>query len=222
MRDMIGLVNRREHVLFAVPAVGSVADLRGKRVGINGLQGSDHRAVLDALRHGGTEAATVAFLVVGGGQNARLAAVQSGAVDAAAFQPPVTAQARSLGLRELLNVGTVVDQPTPTTAIVTSRAALAERSEVLRRFLRALARGVALYREQPAVAVRGIADFFALDPAEHAAALEDTRAHYADLYANPPAPPIEGYRLLLDEIAETVPRARDYRLADAIDERLLP
>jgi NitT/TauT family transport system substrate-binding protein len=216
-----GLVNRREHVVFAVPAIQTVADLQGKRVAINGFQAADHQALLDALRYYGVDPQGVTFLVVGGGQPNRLAAVEAGAADATALQPPLTVQARAAGLRELLQVGAVVDRPVPNTAVVTSRATAAARPEEIRRFLRALAQGIALYRAQPEIAARGIAAFFGLDLAESRADVEETRAHYAALYADPPAPPVEGYRLLLEETAETNPRAAGFRLDSAVDDRFV-
>ena len=51
--------------------------------------------------------------------------------------------------------------------------------------------------------------------------LEDTRTHYAALYPNLPYPPLDGYRQALEELVETNPRAADYRLADAVDDRFV-
>jgi ABC-type nitrate/sulfonate/bicarbonate transport system substrate-binding protein len=216
-----GIVNRREHILFSAPEVRTVADLRGKRVAINGIQSADHQSVLDALRHYGVDANDVGFLVVGGGQQNRLTAIQTGAVDAAGLQPPITARARALGLNQLLAVGEVVDRAIPNTAVVSSRAAIAERPEVLRRFARALVQGIHLYSAEPEVTLRALAAFFDLDLAENRADLEETQKHYAALYPALPYPPLEGYRALLEEIAETNPRASGYRLADAVDESFI-
>ncbi len=216
-----GLVNRREHVVFAAPRLQTVADLRGQRLAINGINSADHNALLDALQHFGIDPQDVAFLVVGGGQPNRLAAIQAGAADATALQPPVTALARAEGLRELLQVGSVVERPVPTTAVVTSKSALAGRTEVLARFMRALRQGIRLYHEQPAVASAGIAAFFGLDLAEHGAEVEDTRAHYAGLYPDPPAPPVEGYRQMLADLAAANPRLSGFHVEDVIDERFV-
>jgi ABC-type nitrate/sulfonate/bicarbonate transport system substrate-binding protein len=216
-----GIVNRREHILFSAPDIRAIADLHGKRVAINGIQSADHQSVLDALRHYGVDPNEVSFLVVGGGQQNRLTAIQTGAVDAAALQPPITARARALGLNQLLAVGEVVDRPIPNTSVVSSRAVVAERPEVLRRFAGALVQGIQLYSTQPEVTLRALAAFFDLELAENRADLEETQKHYAALYPALPYPPLEGYRALLDEIAETNPRASSYRLADAVDESFI-
>jgi ABC-type nitrate/sulfonate/bicarbonate transport system substrate-binding protein len=120
-----------------------------------------------------------------------------------------------------LQVGTVVDRPVPTTAIVTSKAALADRAEVLTRFTRALRQGIRLYHEQPETVSAAIATFFGLDLAEHRAEVDDTRLHYAGLYPDPPTPPLEGYRQLLGDLTETNPRAVDFRVEDLVDERFV-
>ncbi len=216
-----GIVNRREHIIFSVPGVQTMPDLRGKRVAINGIQSADHQAVLDALAHYDVDPSAVTFLVVGGGQQNRLAALQSGAVDASGLQPPITGRARALGLRELLAVGEVVDRPTPNTAVVSTHAAVADRPEVLRRFARALVQGIDRYKTQPEPALEALATFFDLDLAANRADLEDTQRHYATLYPALPYPPAEGYRALLEELAETNPRAADYRLADLVDDEFI-
>ena len=105
--------------------------------------------------------------------------------------------------------------------LVTTPSFVAERPEVLRRFTRALAQGVLLYGSQPEVVTRAIANFFQLDPVENQAAIEDTRAHYAPLYTPLPYPPVEGYRLALEELAQTNPRAASFRLTDLIDDRFV-
>ena len=216
-----GLVNRREHVVFAAPRIETVGELRGQRLAINGIKSADHSALLDALQHFGVDPQDATFLVVGGGQPNRLAAIQASAADATALQPPVTALARAEGLRELLQVGTVVERPVPTTAVVTSKAALADRTEVLSRFVRALRQGIRLYREQPETVSAAVATFFGLDLAEHRAEIDDTRLHYAGLYPDPPTPPLEGYRQLLGDLSETNRRAIGFRVEDLVDERFV-
>jgi ABC-type nitrate/sulfonate/bicarbonate transport system substrate-binding protein len=216
-----GFLNRRDHVLYSVPEVQSIAELRGKRVGINGVGAADQRAIVEALQHYRIDPQEIAFVAIAGGPPNRLAAIQTGAVDATAMQPPLTGRARAAGLRELVQIGLVVERAVPVNGIVASRAAVAERPELFRRFTRAFVQAVHLYHTQPEVVVRALANFFSLDLAENYADLEETRAHYGPLYATLPSVPVEGYRQLLEELAETTPRAAGFRLADALDDRFV-
>jgi ABC-type nitrate/sulfonate/bicarbonate transport system substrate-binding protein len=120
-----------------------------------------------------------------------------------------------------VRIGDVVEKQVPNTAIVTIPAIVAERSETLRRFIRALAQGVELYERQPDVADRAIANFFALDLAENRPAIEDTRRHYAPMYTALPYPPVEGYRDALKELAGSNPRAASFRLEGLLDDRFV-
>ena len=215
-----GFLNRRDHILFAVPEVTDLAALRGKRVGINGVTSADQRAVAEALQYAGFDPQDVIWVVQAGGPATRLAGIQAGAADAIALQPPLTARARAMGLRELAQTG-ASGRELPVNAVVASRSGVAERPDVYRRFLRAMTQGIHLVRTQPEVATQSLAKFLDLDPETNRADLEDTRAHYAALYPNLPYPPLDGYRQALEELVETNPRAADYRLADAIDDRFV-
>jgi hypothetical protein len=84
-----------------------------------------------------------------------------------------------------------------------------------------MVQGVYLYQSQPEAVLRAFANFFSLDLAENRADLEETRAHYGPLYPALPAAPAEGYQLVLEELAETNPRAASFRVADVIDDRFV-
>ena len=216
-----GFLNRRDHIVFAVPEVADLAGLRGKRVGVNSIGAADMRAVVDALQFYGLDPQDVVYVPQAGrpvqppgrpagrrGRCHRAAATadRDGARPGAARAGPRP----SLGNREL-----------PVNAVIASRGGVAERPDVYLRFLRALIQGVYLYHTQPEVVLRALASFFALDLEANRAVLEDTRAHYAPLYPRLPYPPLDGYRVALDELAETNPRASDFRLADAVDDRFV-
>jgi NitT/TauT family transport system substrate-binding protein len=216
-----GFLNRRDHIVFAVPEVADLAALRGKRVGVNSIGAADMRAVVEALQFYGLDPQDVVYVPQAGGPASRLAGLQAGAADAIALQPPQTVTARELGLRELVQTGTLGNRELPVNAVVASRGGVAERPDVYRRFLRALVQGVHLYHTRPEVVLQALASFFALDLEANRAVLEDTRAHYAPLYPRLPYPPLDGYRVALEELAETNPRATEFRLADAIDDRFV-
>jgi len=48
-----------------------------------------------------------------------------------------------------------------------------------------------------------------------------TGAHYAGLYPDPPAPPVDGYRALLADLAAASPRLSAFRVEDVVDERFV-
>jgi ABC-type nitrate/sulfonate/bicarbonate transport system substrate-binding protein len=216
-----GFLNRRDHVLFAQPEVASLAELRGKRIGVNGIGAADHRAIAEVFQHFRLDPQDATFVVIAGGPANRLGAMQSGAADATGLQPPLTGRARQLGLRELVQIGQIVERPVPANAVVASRAAVAERPDLCRRFLRAVVQGVHLYQAQPEAVLRANAAFFDVDLNAHRADLEDTRAHYAALFPPLPLAPLDGYALALEELAETTPRAAGYRLSELIDNRFV-
>jgi ABC-type nitrate/sulfonate/bicarbonate transport system substrate-binding protein len=95
--------------LVAKPEIATVADLRGKKVGVSSLSagsGSLAKIMLRAQGFGPDDYE----LVQAGGNPQRFAALQSGGVDASLLSDPVNFQAVLDGYRSLLNFTAVVPQ----------------------------------------------------------------------------------------------------------------
>jgi NitT/TauT family transport system substrate-binding protein len=92
------------YILYAHPAIKTAEDLRGKRVGVAGLGGVTHFAMMYALRKLGINPDTDVTLTAIGDAGTRLAAAVSGSISATLVQPPESLRARELGLKPILNL----------------------------------------------------------------------------------------------------------------------
>ena len=72
----------------ALPATSSVADLRGKKIGVPALGSSSHLLANTVLSKAGVTPIDVAYVAVGGG-SAALAALRTGQIDAISHTDPV-------------------------------------------------------------------------------------------------------------------------------------
>src|SRR4051812_33091775 len=189
-----GFLNRRDHIVYAVPGVADLAALRGKRVGVNSIGAADMRAVVEALQYYGLDSQDVVYVPQAGGPSSRLAGLQAGAADAIALQPPPTVTPRELGLRELGQTGAPGNRELPVNAVGARRGGGAERPAVPRLSRRALVRGAPLYHARPEVARGPPASFSALDREATRAVRENPPPPSAPLPPRPPSPPLDGYR----------------------------
>ena len=111
-------------------------DLRGKRIGVTQLGDSTDYAARFAARRWGLDPTSDIQIVQVGQPPERLAALESGAVDATILQPPLTTRARKLDLTKLADVASLgLDYQH--TVVISTRKRLAEDPEPVARFVRA-------------------------------------------------------------------------------------
>ena len=92
------------YILYANPGIKKAEDLKGKRVGVAGLGGVTHFAMIYALRKLGLNPDSDVTMTAIGDAGARLAAAVSGSISATLVQPPESLKARELGLTPILNL----------------------------------------------------------------------------------------------------------------------
>src|SRR5713226_3989959 len=135
----IGAVkNVLTHSIVARPDIKRPEDLKGKKIGINRIGSNPHYFAVQALRQKGLDPNKDVQLIQSGGSPETLAALVSGALDAASLNPPSDTLAVSQGFHYLV-YGPDQLIPYASTTFVTLRPALTKRSQVLGQFMRAMA-----------------------------------------------------------------------------------
>jgi NitT/TauT family transport system substrate-binding protein len=98
----VGLqVERNPYSLMSSPSVKTLADLKGKRIGAAGEIDVYTYVIKQILRKAKLDPDKDVEFVFGGGQNQRLGAEISGAIQAGLFSPPSDAKLRDLGFNTL-------------------------------------------------------------------------------------------------------------------------
>jgi ABC-type nitrate/sulfonate/bicarbonate transport system substrate-binding protein len=203
--------------IMASPEITTPAELRGKRIGIGNKGGNpDFMARAMLLRLGLEPDRDVALLSTGGNPET-VAALVAGSVDAGSLIPPGDEQARNLGFHTLFDV-TAARVPFPATVVATSGAALADRADVLERYLRAYAQAAHRFRTDKEFALQvGAAFTQSDDVAANEAGYEVERAIIqADLDL-----PLAAVQSGLDLMKPEDPRAATARPEEFVDLRLL-
>ncbi|SRR5579884_438774 len=146
-----------------------------------------------------------------GGIPEAMAAMETGVVQAASLTSPITLKARQLGYHELVDVA-ALQIPFATSTIASTRRQLAERPEVAEAALRAIARAIKRYQDDPAYTMQVVAQY--TNVADPALLEEDYRANLPTLQSDLAIDP-QGLQAVLD--LEENPAARTAKPADFVD-----
>jgi len=133
--------------LIVHPSISQVADLRGKKIGVALLGDSEDRFTTLFVERSGLSAKDVTKITLGTSPTDKILGIKSGAVAAAVLDPAGAVAAEREGLRNLAYLGDIF--PLPFQGYVTTDKKIAENSAQLKRWVRAVIRGLMFLRERP-------------------------------------------------------------------------
>jgi NitT/TauT family transport system substrate-binding protein len=161
MRFLFATFSRPMFWLYAKPEIRSIADLKGKKVGISSLGSGPDSILRDTLKkHGLDGGRDVAILPVGSG-TARFYALQAGSVEAAMLSIPAIFMAQDAGFRELVSF---VDQDLVELqgSILTTNQLLESEPALAERFVRGSLKGFLTFRDNRPAAIQVLSKFLRL------------------------------------------------------------
>ena len=139
IRTIGSLSNVIRFTFFSAPGVKTAADLKGGVIGVSTFGSESDATVTLALQRLGLTRNDVTLKETGGGMR-RLDAVKSGEIKATPINEPIASLARAQGLNVLIDL---VPEQTPWvfSSIVVRRSDIADRRDVLMRFLKGTIEG---------------------------------------------------------------------------------
>ncbi|MFN8443069.1 MAG: ABC transporter substrate-binding protein [Caldilineaceae bacterium] len=216
-----GLFNTYPYSLMVRPEIQAPADLKGKALAISDPGSASDAAIRAALLSLGLQADQDVTLLATGGQGARLAAMETGAVAGTVVSVPETAVARASGYHELMDMA-ALQTPYQHTAIATSRHLIAEKRTVVTHFLQATLAAISQMKQDQAGVTAVLAKYLSLDPQKDAAVLSEAYSKLISRYLpSLPYPTVEGVQLQLDALVAENPNAAHFKAADVVDTTLL-
>ena len=138
-RPMYYLVGQKE--------IRSVAELKGKKVGVSQFGGTSDLSARLALRKFGIEPERDALLIQIGAEGTRVAALKVGSVDAIIVPVPAVVLLKREGFNELSFVGDVVEFAS--NGYSTTDQRIKEHPQEVKKVLRAMYRGLRFAKENP-------------------------------------------------------------------------
>jgi ABC-type nitrate/sulfonate/bicarbonate transport system substrate-binding protein len=133
--------------LIVHPTISQVSDLRGKKIGVALLGDSEDRFTSLFVERSGLSAKDVTKITLGTSPSDKILGVKSGAVAAVVLDPAGAVAAEREGLKTLAYLGDIF--PLPFQGYVTTDNKIAENPAQLKRWIRAVIRGLMFLRERP-------------------------------------------------------------------------
>lgn len=213
-----GVNNRFPYTFMARGNITTPAQLKGKVVGITRFGSIDELATRMALSQFGLNPKTDVKIIQVGGSASRLAALQSGSIDASALVSGYSNVGRKLGLNVLMDLAEK-DIEYQMTAIVARSDFLKTRADAVRRFMRAYLEGIRYYKTHRDEAVKKIMEALKTDDRQLAETDYTVRSR---ALPDDGKPTLKGLQLAIDELGKENPKAKDIVPQQLIDLSFLP
>ena len=205
--DVTMVVSFLDHLLSRLvvrPDIRSVADLRGKRLGITRFgTASDFGMRLIVSKLGLNPDKDVSILQIGDNPT-RLVALQAKSIDGAIFDPPEYRKAVEVGGRVMFNLEETII-PYQHAGLVTTGKYISSRPDITRRVVKSIVEGAALLRKEPAVAKRALSARLHIQNEKE---LADTYQLLNGFTRAKPYPSLDGFRAILSSLMNRMPAAK--------------
>lgn len=182
--------------VVARPEIKRPEDLRGKKFAISTYGSTTDFGARYYLEKIGLKAGKDVAVLQVGGQSTRVAALKTGAMDAALLGAPALLVAKRLGLNilaDLVDMGFHYDYG----SIATTRSIIESNRDAMRRFVRAFVEGIRYFKTHPEESKRIMARYLReQDPA----VLEETYVYYAQKTSMAPYPTREGIEPVINQV----------------------
>jgi NitT/TauT family transport system substrate-binding protein len=206
LRVVMTIADKPLFALMARPGINSVDELKGKLVGISSFGASSDtlaRAVL--RRHKLDPNRDVKILALGGGAN-RVAAMKTGAIDAALIEAPYNVMLEREGFRKILFVGDLI--PSPLAGFGTTLEKIRKQPDEVQRMVRATLRGIHYARSNKQESVSAIMKWTDMDQPLAEGSYDMAVSGWSNSgAANPQGVQIAMEEIKIEQKLETVPDA---------------
>ncbi|MGH7871332.1 MAG: ABC transporter substrate-binding protein, partial [Candidatus Binatia bacterium] len=161
IRVVMTIADKPLFALIAKPGIRSVEELRGKLLGISSFGASTDTYARALLRqYKLTPNQDVKIIALGGGTN-RIAAMESGAIDAALIEAPYNVMLERKGFRKILFIGDVI--PSPLAGLGTKLERIQKQPDEIQRLVRATLRGIRYAKDNKADTIRSMMKWSEMD-----------------------------------------------------------
>lgn len=204
--------------LITLPSVKRPEDLKGKALGVTRFGASTHRGLLEALKHFGLVPGRDVTVLQVGGVPEILASMEGGRIAGGVLSPPTSSVAKQKGYHELLDIGSL-GIPFQQAALVAREAYIRERPDVIRAVSKAIVEAIHRVKSDKALAKKILAKYTKV---QDDAVLEETYRLFVTNHLKPiPYPAEAGIKTVLDDAAESNPKARSANPREFVDPRWL-
>jgi NitT/TauT family transport system substrate-binding protein len=156
-----GVTRNNPDFLMARPEIGSIRDLKGKKLAVSGFGGASHQRMLVILRGAGLDPQKDVNIISVGDAGLRMDQLRLGVIDATVLTAPHCFVAERAGFKSLGSSKDAV--PLPAIGIVTLERKIKEKPEQIKKVLRTVLKSLRFLRENREEAVRVAMAWLSID-----------------------------------------------------------
>ena len=202
------------YVFMTAPSVPSIADLRGKKVGVSKVGGSADIATRVALTKNGLDPARDVTIVETGSAANRVAALKSGAIQGGVSQPPESTTLEQQGFHVAYDMAKQ-KLPAANTVVATTGTYLKAHKQVVQDYIDALVESIGRLRKDRTFAEQVLTHWEKITDQQ---LLNDTYAFYTqEVFVVYPTPSVAQYQAAVDTLKKTNPKLASYDVSKALD-----
>ncbi|MBI2954456.1 MAG: ABC transporter substrate-binding protein [Chloroflexi bacterium] len=204
--------------MYARPEIKSIADLKGKAVGVGRYGASIDFAARYTLKKYGLEPDKDVAVMEMGGSPDILAGLQAGGIQAGVFGPPTTSQAKRLGMHRLINI-TDLGIPYTINVFGARKDFIAKNPEVVKSFVKAIVEGIAVIKKDKPFTMGVIGKYTKTEDRD---VLDETYEFFlSGLLPRVPYVTPDSVQTILDEVARSNAKAKTVKPEAFIDNSIV-
>ena len=213
--------NSTNKLIFSIyvrPEIKSIEGLKGKKIGVTRYGSATDIAARFALRKHNLDPQKDVNILQMGAMTSIMGGLQGGSIDAGLVSPPTLFAVEKLGFKELVNV-TDMDLAFPNPSLVVQGGIMRKNPGLVDRFMRAYARAIHRARTDKEFTFKSIAKYTKIeDPFVLQKAYD---LYVGKVLEKAPYINMIGMKNALDDLAKTLPTARNAKPEQFIDTRFL-
>ena len=217
--DLVMIASSMNVMTFVVmtrPEIRRAEDLKGKKIGISRFGSATDFGLRYVEEQWPVKRQRDFAVIQVGGVSDVYNALRAGALDAAVINAELAILARREGYRELADIAKMGIN-FPTSSVITTRAFIKRNENTVRKFIRAFVEGVHFGKTQKAFSINVMKKYLRSSDASMFNELYDL--YIVQNIPRIPRPSPEALKTVLDQMAETDPRAANLKPEQFIDAR---
>jgi ABC-type nitrate/sulfonate/bicarbonate transport system substrate-binding protein len=204
--------------IYSRPEIKTIEDLKGKKIGVTRFGSATDISARFALRKYNIDPQKDVNILQMGAMSSIMGGLKGGSIDAGLVSPPTLFAVEKLGFKELLNI-TDMDLAFPNPSLVVQGGIMRKKPDLVNRFMRAYAKGIHRARTDRELTFRSIAKYTKIEDRFLLGKAYDL--YVGKVLEKAPYINMAGMKNALDDLAKTVPAARDAKPEQFIDTRFL-
>ncbi len=205
------------YLLMAAPEIKTPDDLKGKKLAVSSLTGTDAVATKLALSRLGLNWQKDVALVATGDNASRTAALIGGSVQGTLQEPPGSLVLEDKGFHAVADL-TPMKLPSVNASLIVQTAYLRQHREVIQGFIDGIVEGIARLKKDKPYSVSVLKKYFKNDDYKVMSIVYD---YYLPNTPSLPYPNAELFSSAIDELAKENPKLKEVDLSKVVDRSLV-